>query len=170
MHIEYVYVCVTGCKMQLVHTLSGQSSVVLCCAYSADGQLLVSGWAHGCYSPGQLFTSCLVLFGVDVCRYVLSVDGALYSCWLFWLCRRNTYTGGSLKCLFVPFFLTHRSMDKTVTVYEAVSESFINRQWIFIHYEIFSSIKHIFCCWNSIYCLLLQNDGVLLYTLNQHER
>ncbi|TTI92361.1 WD repeat, SAM and U-box domain-containing protein 1 [Bagarius yarrelli] len=33
----------TGCKMQLLHTLSGQQSAVLCCAYSADGQLLVSG-------------------------------------------------------------------------------------------------------------------------------
>lgn len=38
-----VCVCCAGCKMQLVHALSGQSSVVLCCAYSADGQLLVSG-------------------------------------------------------------------------------------------------------------------------------
>ncbi|XP_049335023.1 WD repeat, SAM and U-box domain-containing protein 1 isoform X1 [Astyanax mexicanus] len=36
-------VSTTGCKMQLVHTLSGQSATVLSCAYSADGQLLVSG-------------------------------------------------------------------------------------------------------------------------------
>uniref|UniRef100_A0A4W4EXZ9 WD repeat, SAM and U-box domain-containing protein 1 n=2 Tax=Electrophorus electricus TaxID=8005 RepID=A0A4W4EXZ9_ELEEL len=33
----------TGCKMQLLHTLSGQSATVLSCAYSADGQLLISG-------------------------------------------------------------------------------------------------------------------------------
>ncbi|XP_017537839.1 WD repeat, SAM and U-box domain-containing protein 1 isoform X1 [Pygocentrus nattereri] len=32
-----------GCKMQLVHTLSGQCATVLSCAYSTDGQLLVSG-------------------------------------------------------------------------------------------------------------------------------
>ncbi|XP_066521073.1 WD repeat, SAM and U-box domain-containing protein 1 [Hoplias malabaricus] len=32
-----------GCKMQLMKSLSGQSATVLCCAYSADGQLLVSG-------------------------------------------------------------------------------------------------------------------------------
>uniref|UniRef100_A0A1A7X4Z7 WD repeat, SAM and U-box domain-containing protein 1 n=1 Tax=Iconisemion striatum TaxID=60296 RepID=A0A1A7X4Z7_9TELE len=30
-------------KMQLLHTLTGQSAPVLCCAYSSDGQLLVSG-------------------------------------------------------------------------------------------------------------------------------
>ncbi|KAM4592877.1 WD repeat, SAM and U-box domain-containing protein 1 isoform 1-T3 [Odontesthes bonariensis] len=32
-----------GCKFQLLHTLTGQSAPVLCCAYSSDGQLLVSG-------------------------------------------------------------------------------------------------------------------------------
>ncbi|XP_029951332.1 WD repeat, SAM and U-box domain-containing protein 1 isoform X2 [Salarias fasciatus] len=32
-----------GCKMQLLHTLTGQSAPVLSCAYSSDGQLLVSG-------------------------------------------------------------------------------------------------------------------------------
>ncbi|XP_059208038.1 WD repeat, SAM and U-box domain-containing protein 1 [Centropristis striata] len=32
-----------GCKMQLLHTLTGQTAPVLSCAYSADGQLLVSG-------------------------------------------------------------------------------------------------------------------------------
>ncbi|XP_076852475.1 WD repeat, SAM and U-box domain-containing protein 1 [Brachyhypopomus gauderio] len=33
----------TGCKMALLHTLSAQSATVLSCAYSADGQLLISG-------------------------------------------------------------------------------------------------------------------------------
>ncbi|XP_049899644.1 WD repeat, SAM and U-box domain-containing protein 1 isoform X3 [Epinephelus moara] len=32
-----------GYKMQLLHTLTGQSAPVLSCAYSSDGQLLVSG-------------------------------------------------------------------------------------------------------------------------------
>ncbi|KAM4631175.1 WD repeat, SAM and U-box domain-containing protein 1 [Polymixia lowei] len=32
-----------GCKMQLLHTLTGQSAPVLSCAFSSDGQLLVSG-------------------------------------------------------------------------------------------------------------------------------
>uniref|UniRef100_A0A673HIB7 WD repeat, SAM and U-box domain-containing protein 1 n=1 Tax=Sinocyclocheilus rhinocerous TaxID=307959 RepID=A0A673HIB7_9TELE len=32
-----------GIKMQLVHTLTGQSAPILSCAYSADGQMLVSG-------------------------------------------------------------------------------------------------------------------------------
>ncbi|MGH0176383.1 UNVERIFIED_CONTAM: hypothetical protein FKN15_072640 [Acipenser sinensis] len=32
-----------GCKFQLVHTLNGQSAPVLSCAFSSDGQLLVSG-------------------------------------------------------------------------------------------------------------------------------
>ncbi|XP_041839495.1 WD repeat, SAM and U-box domain-containing protein 1 isoform X2 [Melanotaenia boesemani] len=32
-----------ACKMQLLHTLTDQSAPVLCCAYSSDGQLLVSG-------------------------------------------------------------------------------------------------------------------------------
>lgn len=33
----------TGIKMQLAHTLTGQSAPVLSCAYSPDGQMLVSG-------------------------------------------------------------------------------------------------------------------------------
>ncbi|XP_029313781.1 WD repeat, SAM and U-box domain-containing protein 1 [Cottoperca gobio] len=32
-----------GYKMRLLHTLTGQTAPVLCCAYSSDGQLLVSG-------------------------------------------------------------------------------------------------------------------------------
>ncbi|KAM9765174.1 WD repeat, SAM and U-box domain-containing protein 1 isoform 2-T6 [Menidia menidia] len=32
-----------GCKLQLLHTLTGQSAPVLCCAFSPDGRLLVSG-------------------------------------------------------------------------------------------------------------------------------
>lgn len=32
-----------ACKMQLLHTLTGQTAPVLSCAYSSDGQLLVSG-------------------------------------------------------------------------------------------------------------------------------
>uniref|UniRef100_A0A672KGC7 WD repeat, SAM and U-box domain-containing protein 1 n=1 Tax=Sinocyclocheilus grahami TaxID=75366 RepID=A0A672KGC7_SINGR len=32
-----------GIKMQLAHTLTGQSAPILSCAYSADGQMLVSG-------------------------------------------------------------------------------------------------------------------------------
>ncbi|XP_076586903.1 WD repeat, SAM and U-box domain-containing protein 1 isoform X2 [Chaetodon auriga] len=32
-----------ACKMQLLHTLTGQSAPVLSCAYSSDGRLLVSG-------------------------------------------------------------------------------------------------------------------------------
>ncbi|KAM6942529.1 WD repeat, SAM and U-box domain-containing protein 1 [Xenentodon cancila] len=35
--------CSGAYKMQLLHTLTGQSAPVLCCAYSSDGQLLVSG-------------------------------------------------------------------------------------------------------------------------------
>ncbi|XP_066544279.1 WD repeat, SAM and U-box domain-containing protein 1 isoform X2 [Amia ocellicauda] len=33
----------SGCNMQLVHTLKGQSAPVLSCMFSSDGQLLVSG-------------------------------------------------------------------------------------------------------------------------------
>ncbi|KAL0963781.1 hypothetical protein UPYG_G00313500 [Umbra pygmaea] len=33
----------TGCEMQLLHTLTGQSAPVLCCAFSSDGEMLVSG-------------------------------------------------------------------------------------------------------------------------------
>ncbi|XP_062383366.1 WD repeat, SAM and U-box domain-containing protein 1-like isoform X2 [Sardina pilchardus] len=32
-----------GCKMQLLHTLTGQTAPVLSCSFSADGQMLVSG-------------------------------------------------------------------------------------------------------------------------------
>ncbi|XP_073726910.1 WD repeat, SAM and U-box domain-containing protein 1 [Misgurnus anguillicaudatus] len=41
----WIVSCVSsaGVKMQLVHTLTGQSAPVLSCAYSADGQMLVSG-------------------------------------------------------------------------------------------------------------------------------
>src|SRR4029434_2703898 len=33
----------TGCKMQLLHTLTGHTAPVLSCSFSADGQMLVSG-------------------------------------------------------------------------------------------------------------------------------
>nr|XP_023695717.1 WD repeat, SAM and U-box domain-containing protein 1-like isoform X2 [Paramormyrops kingsleyae] len=33
----------TGCRMELLHTLTGQSAPVLSCSFSADGGLLVSG-------------------------------------------------------------------------------------------------------------------------------
>ncbi|KAM7424363.1 hypothetical protein PAMA_000622 [Pampus argenteus] len=49
-----------ACKMQLLHTLSGQSAPVLSCAYSSDGQLLVSGYVTACsFSP----TSPLIATG-----------------------------------------------------------------------------------------------------------
>uniref|UniRef100_A0A671XSK4 WD repeat, SAM and U-box domain-containing protein 1 n=1 Tax=Sparus aurata TaxID=8175 RepID=A0A671XSK4_SPAAU len=49
-----------ACKMQLLHTLTGQSAPVLSCAYSSDGQLLVSGYVTACsFSP----TSPLIATG-----------------------------------------------------------------------------------------------------------
>uniref|UniRef100_A0A3Q3K056 WD repeat, SAM and U-box domain-containing protein 1 n=1 Tax=Monopterus albus TaxID=43700 RepID=A0A3Q3K056_MONAL len=36
----WVFLSVAACKMQLLHTLTGQCAPVLCCAYSSDGQLL----------------------------------------------------------------------------------------------------------------------------------
>ncbi|KAJ4947916.1 hypothetical protein JOQ06_009945 [Pogonophryne albipinna] len=45
-HLKIWAVNKSGCggyKMQLLHTLTGQSAPVLCCAFSSDGQLLVSG-------------------------------------------------------------------------------------------------------------------------------
>uniref|UniRef100_A0A3Q2QAV9 WD repeat, SAM and U-box domain-containing protein 1 n=1 Tax=Fundulus heteroclitus TaxID=8078 RepID=A0A3Q2QAV9_FUNHE len=49
-----------GFKMVLLHTLSDQTAPVLCCAYSSDGQLLVSGYVTACcFSP----TSPLIATG-----------------------------------------------------------------------------------------------------------
>ncbi|KAM9861311.1 WD repeat, SAM and U-box domain-containing protein 1 isoform 2-T3 [Aulostomus maculatus] len=47
-------------RMQLLHTLTGQSAPVLSCSYSSDGQLLVSGYVTACsFSP----TSPLIATG-----------------------------------------------------------------------------------------------------------
>ncbi|KAK5619748.1 hypothetical protein CRENBAI_008095 [Crenichthys baileyi] len=49
-----------GFKMILLHTLTGQTAPVLCCAYSSDGQLLMSGYVTACsFSP----TSPLIATG-----------------------------------------------------------------------------------------------------------
>lgn len=41
----YVHVCVcpSACVMKLLHTLTSQSAPVLSCAFSSDGELVVSG-------------------------------------------------------------------------------------------------------------------------------
>uniref|UniRef100_H2LHA4 WD repeat, SAM and U-box domain-containing protein 1 n=1 Tax=Oryzias latipes TaxID=8090 RepID=H2LHA4_ORYLA len=43
LHVIVILFPLAACKMQLLHILSDQSAPVLCCAYSSDGQLLVSG-------------------------------------------------------------------------------------------------------------------------------
>uniref|UniRef100_A0A8C6WH71 WD repeat, SAM and U-box domain-containing protein 1 n=1 Tax=Neogobius melanostomus TaxID=47308 RepID=A0A8C6WH71_9GOBI len=48
-------------KMQPLHALTGQSAPVLSCAYSADGQLLVSG---------RNFIDVTLFFMIVLCRYV----------------------------------------------------------------------------------------------------
>ncbi|RXM31536.1 Bromodomain adjacent to zinc finger domain protein 2B [Acipenser ruthenus] len=46
----------SGCEFKLVHTLNGQSAPVLSCAFSSDGQLLVSGYVTACaFAPDMPF-------------------------------------------------------------------------------------------------------------------
>uniref|UniRef100_A0A8C5H3G5 WD repeat, SAM and U-box domain-containing protein 1 n=1 Tax=Gouania willdenowi TaxID=441366 RepID=A0A8C5H3G5_GOUWI len=55
-----------SCKMHLMHTLTGQSAPVLSCAYSADGQLLVSGSVDKTVTIYDFFAEVILLH----CRYV----------------------------------------------------------------------------------------------------
>ncbi|KAI5613719.1 WD repeat, SAM and U-box domain-containing protein 1, partial [Silurus asotus] len=84
----------TGCKMQLIHTLSGQSSAVLCCSYSADGQLLVSG-------------------SMDKSVAVYEANGGVL---LYTLNQHERYV---TACAFSPTapLIATGSMDKTVNVW-----------------------------------------------------
>ncbi|XP_062853770.1 WD repeat, SAM and U-box domain-containing protein 1 [Trichomycterus rosablanca] len=83
-----------GCKMQLLHTLTGQSASVLSCAYSADGQLLVSG-----------------SMDKTVAVYEAN-DGVL-------LYRLNQHDRYVTACAFSPTapLIATGSMDKTVNVW-----------------------------------------------------
>ncbi|XP_060774657.1 WD repeat, SAM and U-box domain-containing protein 1 [Neoarius graeffei] len=83
-----------GCKMQLVHTLSGQSSAVLCCCYSADGQLLASG-------------------SMDKTVAVYEAKGGVL---LYTLSQHERYVTACAFSPTVPLLATG-SMDKTVKVW-----------------------------------------------------
>uniref|UniRef100_A0A8D0A7R6 WD repeat, SAM and U-box domain-containing protein 1 n=1 Tax=Sander lucioperca TaxID=283035 RepID=A0A8D0A7R6_SANLU len=54
-----------GYKMQLLHTLTGQSAPVLSCAYSSDGQLLVSGSVD---KTVTVYDTCYFLY-VTACSF-----------------------------------------------------------------------------------------------------
>uniref|UniRef100_A0A1A8RP86 WD repeat, SAM and U-box domain-containing protein 1 n=1 Tax=Nothobranchius rachovii TaxID=451742 RepID=A0A1A8RP86_9TELE len=81
-------------KMQLLHTLTGQSAPVLCCAYSSDGQLLVSG-------------------SVDKSVTVYDADNAVL---LYTLNHHERYV---TACSFSPTssLIATGSMDKSVNIW-----------------------------------------------------
>lgn len=83
-----------ACKMQLLHTLTGQSAPVLSCAYSADGQLLVSG-------------------SVDK---TVTVYDAKHATLLYTLNQHERYV---TACSFSPTapIIATGSMDKTVNIW-----------------------------------------------------
>lgn len=81
-------------KMQLLHTLTGQSAPVLCCAYSSDGQLLVSG-------------------SVDKTVTIYDANNAVL---LYTLNQHERYV---TACAFSPTspLIATGSMDKTVNIW-----------------------------------------------------
>ncbi|XP_031162286.1 WD repeat, SAM and U-box domain-containing protein 1 isoform X2 [Sander lucioperca] len=83
-----------GYKMQLLHTLTGQSAPVLSCAYSSDGQLLVSG-------------------SVDKTVTVYDANNAVL---LYTLNQHERYV---TACSFSPTLplIATGSMDKTVNIW-----------------------------------------------------
>ncbi|CAJ1049511.1 WD repeat%2C SAM and U-box domain-containing protein 1 isoform X2 [Xyrichtys novacula] len=83
-----------GYKMHLLHTLTGQSAPVLSCAYSSDGQLLVSG-------------------SVDKTVTVYDANNALL---LYTLNQHERYV---TACCFSPTapIIATGSMDKTVNIW-----------------------------------------------------
>ncbi|XP_054466231.1 WD repeat, SAM and U-box domain-containing protein 1 isoform X2 [Anoplopoma fimbria] len=83
-----------GYKMQLLHTLTGQSAPVLSCAYSSDGQLLVSG-------------------SVDKTVTVYDANNAVL---LYTLNQHERYV---TACCFSPTspLIATGSMDKTVNIW-----------------------------------------------------
>lgn len=84
----------SGCEFQLVHTLNGQSAPVLSCAFSSDGQLLVSG-------------------SVDKSVVIYDANKGII---LNKLTHHERYV---TACAFAPDmpFIATGSMDKTVTVW-----------------------------------------------------
>ncbi|KAJ8282379.1 hypothetical protein COCON_G00048980 [Conger conger] len=85
----------TGCKMQLLHTLVGQSAPVLSCAFSADAQLLVSG-------------------SVDKTVTVYDANrGAL----LYTLNQHERYVTACSFSTTAPCLIATGSMDKTVNIW-----------------------------------------------------
>uniref|UniRef100_A0AAY5L6F4 WD repeat, SAM and U-box domain-containing protein 1 n=1 Tax=Esox lucius TaxID=8010 RepID=A0AAY5L6F4_ESOLU len=83
-----------GCKMQQIHSLTGQSAPVLSCSFSADGQLLVSG-------------------SVDKTVTVYDASrGAL----LYTLNQHKRYVTACAFSPTAPLFATG-SMDKTVNIW-----------------------------------------------------
>ncbi|XP_068173893.1 WD repeat, SAM and U-box domain-containing protein 1 isoform X2 [Antennarius striatus] len=81
-------------KMQLLHTLTGQSAPVLSCAYSSDGQLLVSG-------------------SVDK---TVTVYDAMNAILLYTLTQHERYVTACAFSLTSPLIATG-SMDKTVNIW-----------------------------------------------------
>ncbi|MED6288578.1 WD repeat, SAM and U-box domain-containing protein 1 [Characodon lateralis] len=83
-----------GFKMILLHTLAGQTAPVLCCAYSSDGQLLVSG-------------------SVDKSVKVYDANNAVL---LYTLNQHERYV---TACSFSPTstLIATGSMDKTVNIW-----------------------------------------------------
>ncbi|KAG9349231.1 hypothetical protein JZ751_027674 [Albula glossodonta] len=66
-----------GCRMQLLHTLTGQSGPVLSCAFSPDGQQLISGYVTACaFAPT---TSLIATGSMDKTVNVWRVGDGLHA-------------------------------------------------------------------------------------------
>lgn len=84
-----------GCKLQLLHTLVGQTAPVLSCAFSADAQLLVSGSVD----------KTVTVYGAD--------QGVL----LYTLHQHERYVTACAFSATAPCLIATGSMDKTVNIW-----------------------------------------------------
>ncbi|XP_035264900.1 WD repeat, SAM and U-box domain-containing protein 1 isoform X2 [Anguilla anguilla] len=84
-----------GCKLQLLHTLVGQTAPVLSCAFSADAQLLVSGSVD----------KTITVYGAD--------QGVL----LYRLHQHERYVTACAFSATAPCLIATGSMDKTVNIW-----------------------------------------------------
>ncbi|XP_064183453.1 WD repeat, SAM and U-box domain-containing protein 1 [Anguilla rostrata] len=84
-----------GCKLQLLHTLVGQTAPVLSCAFSADAQLLVSGSVD----------KTITVYGAD--------QGVL----LYRLHQHERYVTACAFSATAPCLIATGSMDKSVNIW-----------------------------------------------------